>query len=247
MRTPIAARTWIVRGVDGQEELFRTSGEKTRTRRRRGIAAAKDHWGPGMATCRIEDVQVCGLAATRAAEGVSTCSSDLGQDAASRLIDPLPWDPAQIHAVVMVTQTPDLVLPATSCLLQRRLGLPRTAGALDKYLSAPGYIHGLWMGPQLIRGGLTQVLVFAEDTRTRTPAEWPAADGRRIDAGSATALMARGGAAPLALGMGAGRPAPGPRPVPAFRPSSPRETTSAEVPAATTEDSAANPRTAFQP
>lgn len=49
--------------------------------------------------------------------------SDLAQHAAQKLIDGLGWDKASIDALILVTQSPEFSIPATSIILQDRLGL----------------------------------------------------------------------------------------------------------------------------
>lgn len=41
-------------------------------------------------------------------------------------------------------------LPTTACLLQERLGIPQTAGALDFNLGCSGFIYGLGLAVGLI-------------------------------------------------------------------------------------------------
>lgn len=55
------------------------------------------------------------------------CSSDLCYSAAERLIEDLGWDKSEIECLLFVSQTADYILPATACILQERLGLPRVA------------------------------------------------------------------------------------------------------------------------
>ena len=44
-------------------------------------------------------------------------TSDLCLPAAERLIEDLAWDKKDIGALIFVSQTPDYILPATSCVL----------------------------------------------------------------------------------------------------------------------------------
>ena len=50
------------------------------------------------------------------------CSSDLCQAAAEALLPRIDWPRDSIDAVILVTQTPDFILPASACVLQHRLG-----------------------------------------------------------------------------------------------------------------------------
>ena len=53
-----------------------------------------------------------------------TCASDLCYAAAKRLIADNQIDKSEIDLLVFLSQTPDYRMPATSILLQDRLGLP---------------------------------------------------------------------------------------------------------------------------
>ena len=50
----------------------------------------------------------------------------------------------EIDFVLFCTQSPDYFLPTSACLIQNRLGLPTTCGALDFNLGCSGYIYGLF-------------------------------------------------------------------------------------------------------
>ena len=67
-------------------------------------------------------VAMAGVAERRVVDE-ATCSSDLCFAAATDLLDALEWSRPSVDAVIMVTQTPDYIMPSSSCLLQERLGL----------------------------------------------------------------------------------------------------------------------------
>src|SRR4051812_7483361 len=54
------------------------------------------------------------------------CTSDLCCAAAVSLLDEMKYDRSSIDLLLFITQTPDYVLPATACILQTRLGLPKS-------------------------------------------------------------------------------------------------------------------------
>lgn len=62
-----------------------------------------------------------------------TCSSDLCFAAAEKLIADNNIDKSEIDLLVFISQTGDYRMPATSVLLQDRLGLPTTTIALIWY------------------------------------------------------------------------------------------------------------------
>ena len=101
-----------------------------------------------------------------AAEG--ECASDLAVAAARKLFASGAVRPADIDFLLFCTQTPDYFLPATACLLQDRLGLPQSAGALDFNLGSSGFVYGLGLAQGLIETGQARrVLLATADTYSR--------------------------------------------------------------------------------
>lgn len=88
------------------------------------------------------------------------CSSDLGVKAAEKLFVEFEIDPATIDFLLFCTQTPDYPLPTTACLIQDRLGLPTSSGALDFNLGCSGYVYGLSLCDGLIRSGAAKRILF---------------------------------------------------------------------------------------
>ena len=116
----------------------------------------------------------------------SFTTSDLCLPAAEKLIQDLQWDKSEIGALVFVTQTPDYVLPATSCILQDKLKLNRECMALDISLGCSGWVHGLAVLGGLMRGGtIRKALLLAGDARKQVYEEPDQLFGY---AGTATAL-----------------------------------------------------------
>ena len=72
-----------------------------------------------------------------------TCASDLCFAAAERLIADNNIDKREIDLLVFLSQTPDYRMPATSILLQNRLGLPMSTMAFDVSLGCSGFISVL--------------------------------------------------------------------------------------------------------
>jgi len=98
----------------------------------------------------------------------SVKASDMCLAAAEGLIRKLHVDRSDIDAIVFVSQTPDYRMPATSAILQHRLGLNKKALAFDINYGCSAYIYGLFQASMLINaGGCSKVLVCAGDTITR--------------------------------------------------------------------------------
>ena len=82
-------------------------------------------------------------------------SSDLGAAAARQALDMAGLSPADIDCIVCATITPDMLMPATACFIQRELGAER-AFAFDIAAACSGFIYALEVGRQLIAGGTAQ-------------------------------------------------------------------------------------------
>lgn len=118
------------------------------------------------------------------------CTSDLCVMAAEHLIKALEWEKNEIEALIFVTQTPDYVLPATSPIIQNRLGLNTHCFTLDISLGCSGYVYGLITLTNLMAAGnIKKALLLVGDTITKicSPSDkstYPLFG----DAGTATAL-----------------------------------------------------------
>lgn len=118
------------------------------------------------------------------------CTSDLCYKAAEQLIKDLSWKKNEIDCLIFVSQTPDYLLPATSCLLQDRLGLSKECFTLDISLGCSGWVYGMSVISLLLSfGGMKKGLLLVGDTTSKivSPEDkgtWPLFG----DAGTVTAL-----------------------------------------------------------
>jgi len=120
------------------------------------------------------------------------CSSDLCHKAAETLIRELQWDKEEIDCLVFVSQTTDYILPATSCILQERIGLKEECLTLDISLGCSGWIYGLSTISSLVasgKGNIKKALLLVGDTVSKITSKtdkslWPLIG----DAGTATAI-----------------------------------------------------------
>ena len=119
-------------------------------------------------------------------------TSDLGQAAAEQLIADLKWDKKEVGALVFVTQTADYILPATSCILQDKLGLSKDCFSLDISLGCSGWVYGLSVISSLMQTGMIKKgILIAGDARKQCYEE---ADQLFGFAGTATAVEYQEGA-----------------------------------------------------
>lgn len=114
-----------------------------------------------------EIVDKTGIEERRFAEA-GTCSSDLVFFAAERLITDLKINKEEIDLLVFISQTPDYRMPATSVILQNRLGLDKSTMAFDMSLGCSGFVYGLSVVFGLVQGGqVRKALLLVGETRSR--------------------------------------------------------------------------------
>ena len=68
--------------------------------------------------------------------------SDLCYESAELLIKKLEWSKDEIGVLIMVTQTPDYLIPNTAIILQDRLGLSKNTACFDIPLGCSGFVYG---------------------------------------------------------------------------------------------------------
>lgn len=96
------------------------------------------------------------------------CSSDLCHAAAEKLLNDLNVPREEIDLLVFVSQTPDYRMPATSVILQERLGLGHHTIAFDLNLGCSGFIYGMSVIYSMMeRSGLRRALLLDGETRSR--------------------------------------------------------------------------------
>lgn len=93
---------------------------------------------------------------------------DMAEQAARKLIEEYGVNVEDVDFVLLCTQSPEYKLPTSACMLQSRLGLKRTVGALDFNLGCSGYIYGLSLAKGLIQSGSAKnVLLVTSETYSR--------------------------------------------------------------------------------
>src|SRR5208282_2647059 len=96
--------------------------------------------------------------------GVAT--SHLGTEAAKKLLTATGLSPEEIEMIVVATVTPDMLFPATACLIQDRLGATNAWG-FDLSAACSGFIYALTTGAQFVGAGThKKVLVIGSDVMT---------------------------------------------------------------------------------
>lgn len=80
-------------------------------------------------------------------------TSDMCYLSAESLLQNLEIDRKEIDIILFVSQSPDYFLPATSIILQERLGLSKSTMAFDIQLGCSGYVYGLSVISSLMSTG----------------------------------------------------------------------------------------------
>jgi 3-oxoacyl-[acyl-carrier-protein] synthase-3 len=88
-------------------------------------------------------------------------TSDLCARSADHLLEKLGWERDSVDGLIFVSQTPDYRLPATSCILQDRLGFRTGILAFDVSLGCSGYPYALWLAMMMIQTGAARRLLLA--------------------------------------------------------------------------------------
>ena len=98
----------------------------------------------------------------------NTCSSDLCYAAAEKLIKDNNIDRSEIDLLIFISQTPDYRMPATSILLQDRLGLAESCMAFDINLGCAAFAYGLSVAYSMLHaGGIRKALILDGETRSK--------------------------------------------------------------------------------
>ena len=95
-------------------------------------------------------------------------SSDMAIKAAEKLFVEHNIDRKSIDFLLFCTQSPDYFLPTTACILQHKLKLNTSCGALDFNLGCSGFVYGLSLAKGLIAGNMAKnVLLITSETYSK--------------------------------------------------------------------------------
>jgi 3-oxoacyl-[acyl-carrier-protein] synthase-3 len=99
--------------------------------------------------------------------GPRDSTASLAVAAAQQALEVAEISPADVDLVIVATSTPEHLFPSTASLVQDAIGASR-AGAFDILAACTGFIYGLGIGANMIRGGgLKTVLVIGAETLSR--------------------------------------------------------------------------------
>ena len=90
-------------------------------------------------------------------------TSTMGAEAVRRLMARRGLGPDQVDALIVATATPDMMFPATACLIQDQLGLSQAWG-FDLSAACSGFLYAMTVGAQLVAAGAHErVIVVGAD------------------------------------------------------------------------------------
>ena len=94
--------------------------------------------------------------------------SDMAVYSVEKLLKNCNLERSEIDYLLLCTQSPDYLLPTTACIVQDRLGLPTSCGALDFNLGCSGYVYGLSLAKGLIESNQAKnVLLITSEAYSR--------------------------------------------------------------------------------
>lgn len=100
--------------------------------------------------------------------GLNETALDLAENACRNLFNKDGVEANDVDFIIFCTQAPDYILPTSACILQDRLGLRTSIGALDINLGCSGYVYGLSLATGLIASGAAKnVLLVTADTYSK--------------------------------------------------------------------------------
>ena len=95
-----------------------------------------------------------------------TPTSELAVRAARECLERRGIAPEELDLIIVATVTPDMLFPATACVLQDKLGATRAWG-FDISAACSGFLYALTMGAQFVQtGSHRKVLVVGADVMT---------------------------------------------------------------------------------
>jgi len=98
-------------------------------------------------------------------------TSDLAAKAALHAMQAGNIKPEQIDLIIVATITPDMLFPATACLVQQKIGAFRAA-AFDIEAACSGYIYALEVGQQFIMTRTYDTVLIIGADKLSTIVDW---------------------------------------------------------------------------
>lgn len=133
-----------------------------------------------------------GVESKRFSKGKHT-AADLCFESAKKLLAELQWNASEVELLILVTQTPDYTLPASSVILQDRLGFSKKTITFDINLGCSGWVYGLSVAAGLMSSmKLCKAILLTGETSIISDYKDKSTFPLMGDAGTSTALELKG-------------------------------------------------------
>ena len=108
-----------------------------------------------------------GIRERRILKDPTKATAFMSTEASKRCLERAGVAPEDVDCILLATITPDMVFPATACLVQNNLGAERAWG-YDISAACSGFLFALTTGARMIESGMHErVLVIGADTMSR--------------------------------------------------------------------------------
>ncbi len=87
-------------------------------------------------------------------------SSDMAVKAGNNLLSETKLDKSEIDFLIFCSEGFDYIAPATSCIIQHKLGLSTTIGCFDLPYGCSGYVYGVGIAYGLLKAGIAKKILF---------------------------------------------------------------------------------------
>jgi 3-oxoacyl-[acyl-carrier-protein] synthase-3 len=104
--------------------------------------------------------------------GPNENTSDMGAAAARRALEAASLTAADIDLLVVATVTPDFVMPAAACIIQRKLGLANSTACFDVNAACTGFVYALDTACAMLSSGRYQKALVVGVEKLSTIVDW---------------------------------------------------------------------------
>jgi 3-oxoacyl-[acyl-carrier-protein] synthase-3 len=119
-------------------------------------------------------------------------SGELARVAASRAIAAAGMEPNDVDAIIFASVSPELLVPSTASIVQKRLGIKDVA-AMDLNVGCSGFVYGLALANGLIATGVSKCVLLVAAERLSWYLDWTDRNtGVLFGDGSGAVIMEQG-------------------------------------------------------
>jgi len=120
-------------------------------------------------------------------------SGELGKVAAQRALAAAGRAPEDVDAIIFASVSPELLVPSTASLVQKRLGI-EDAAAMDLNVGCSGFVYGLALANGLIGSGVSRCVLLIASERLTWYLDWTLRDSAVLFGDGCGAVVMEAGA-----------------------------------------------------